>query len=490
MKRFVILLVVLLTLQGCSISLPMQETIQLPKNYSQPSILVNKSGYISVLEIDGKQTKLTKVSITAGFNSYRSKSKYYFLMQTFLSMDCSLWMYDFGNKTLSCLITQIKNAFRIQDISIMSDQSCFIYSVNPPSGNIFNTNYIFHIYSLKKNQEITIDVPQGDIITDIRETVLSNQYLIVTQKSDSNDSDKKEIVSWNIETNQKKNILSFEGNTYVISKDNKWLVLYENNALIRFSLVDGKKTTLKENISECDFEFVGTIPYLLVREFSLDSDKSLISYVSLDNLWTAVTFEMSDSVNFFHTIQGKVVMFSVENSKSGSKKLVYWDPDSNESKILFQSKSIDLVFDRVSDGGNFVEFKGNDPTTSKKCFVIVDLETKKARVIYSTLEIAYPVSYDDSIWLFQQDDTFTKTKVKELMIYNWKQEKEYPLKVNWSGNLFPIHASNNGEFIVFSAFGSSFWQLFRKQTFVMNIHTGKRIYIPKAGKFEVITWLN
>lgn len=487
MKKICIFLILAFFLNGCSVSLPKQESIKLPENISSPSVLVKKGQYISLLEMDGKVTNLTKTSVTVGFETFKTKSKFYFLTESFFFSN-SLWVVDQTNKTLTCLIPRIKASNRIANFSITADELYFLYSTYISSTGVFDMSYDHYIYSFKDKKNVDIPISKDELVTDLKQTNAKNDFILVTQKNGLENSEQKEVFFWNIETKAKKQVATFVGKDFKFSQDYKWLVALENDSLVRYSLFDGKRDVCKSNITECQFDLVGTKPYLLVRDYRLSSP--VVSYMAPDKTWNYLTFSAYDKIVFFENIGVSGVFLTTENDMTGKHKVVRWDPDQNNTEILFQAKNVDMIFDRTEDDGNIVEYKGSDTSTNENYFVVYNHKDGNVREFKNHMDFAYPISYDDSIWLFSQEDKDDKSKKLEFMIFDWKKNKEFKLSVDWSGAIFPVDASNDGQYIIFYCFGSITKPKVRNKSVLMNIRTGKEITIPKAGNFETITWVD
>jgi len=483
MKKIVILIIFLLTLQGCNFSKKEQASLPLPKNISNPSALVLQDGNLSVLEMNGTVTPLKMINAFNSLESYKTETKFYFLTnQTILN---TLWVYDLTSKTIKCMIPKFLSVHSINFSSITKDESYMIYWTYQTPKNSY-IDYVMHIYSIKNNRSLSIPQKKGYEVVELLETIYPDQFLIVMQKSNSKGDSKNEVYLWNAVTKKKKFITSCE--KYAASKESKWLATIENGSLFRYSLENGQKEILKDKIEDSKIEWVGSKPYLVICAKSFISGPSNYSYISPEKNWIDVSFEPFDKINKFYTIKSKLVLFEVVNRLTKNFKVICWDPDKNETKILYQSNLADLYFDRITDNSTYIEFKGKSNDNSKNCFVVINIKEQKAKEFFNLLDFAYPVSFDESMWLFHyEEDKNNPEKEKEFVLYDWKIDKQYDLKIDWKGKVYSGEASNDGKFMSFSAYSST--ENADSKTIFLQIQTGKEVSMPKAVNMDFITWL-
>ena len=486
MKKISILLVLVFAWQGCSLlNQPKVETIQIPKTIDKPSALVKQRSNIGVLEANGKFNQLLKANGSPGYATFRSGSNYYFLLETMI-LGSSLWKLDELKQTLSCMIPRLENTMFMDNFIVTSDQTYMIYSTRKPGSGVFTTDMDYHLISLVEHKPINLPITKDEMVKDFKETKQTGQFLFLQQKAISGDSDTIEVFLWNVANNEKKLVTTFMGEKYTISADGQWLAVLEKDTLVRYSLINGQKEILKNTITDCEFEFVGQRPYLLLRNTTYNTNTTVCTYMKPDKVWENLSFNPYDKIVFFENLDKAGVFFLIENKITNANKISRWDPDLHTIETIFQSKSTQLVFDRKTDTGRFVEYKGNDKSSGKNCFLIYDTKTREKRVFYNKFDFAWPISPDDSIWLFQHEDGEDKSEVTQFMIYNWQEQKEYPLTVNWEGSIFPIDGSNDGQIVNFSCYGMSSKNL-SNRNIVMNPKTGREI---KFGNYDVIVWLD
>jgi hypothetical protein len=483
MRKISILFIFLLILQGCSISKKEPLSIPLPKNISNPSALVLVDSTLSVLEMNGTITPLKIINAAYSLETYKTETKFYFLTnQTILN---TLWVYDKTSKSIKCLIPRVASVQNINISSITEDESYMIYWTYQTSKE-YGFDYIMHLYSIKKNTSLAIPKKKGYEVLELLETIFPDQFLITMQKSNTKEDSKNEIYLWNAVTKKKKFITTCD--QYAASKDSKWLATVENGTLNRYSLENGQKEILKEKIEESQLEWIGSKPYLVTCEKSYLSGPSRFSYISPEKKWTDVSFEPFDKINKFYSIKSKLVLFEVVNRLSKNFKIICWNPDNNETKILYRSNQVDLNFDRITDNGTYIEFKGKSNDNTKNCFVIINTEEQKAKEFFNLLDYAYPVSFDESIWLFSYaEDKNNPEKEKEFVLYDWKIDKQYDLKVDWKGKVYSGESSNDGQYMNFSTSSSS--ENLENKTVFLAVQPGKEVSVPKANNMDFITWL-
>jgi hypothetical protein len=481
MKKILVLMLLVFILPGYSSALAGKKTYKIPDGTSSPAALVINKGFISVLEMDGNLTKLAKTNATMVERNYKTIKKNYFLLDNL--MGTSLWEYDKELKTISCLILQIPNSEMVEDFMITDDQSYFIYSTSERSEETYDWILSSHIYSFLENEELAINISQEDRIFDIKPTNHAEEFVVVTMKEGAKYSDKRKVNLWNSKTKEVKLIASCD--EYVFSPDFQWLAVIDGKDLIRYSLSDGKKLVLKEDVWVNQFEWIGTKNYLLVFEHGIDSYGGATSYVTLENEWKNLSIPSNDMVYNFQIVRPDIVLFGTENERNHNDQVMKWNPETLELSILYQSKKIDLHFDRITDTGRFVEYKGKNRSNKLNSFIIIDLENDEIREINEKMEFSYPISNDDSKWLFSYDD---KKNNSEYLIYDWMLQKKYPIKVDWIGNIYAQEGSNDGCYLVFNLYSSSD-ESPDQRTIIMEIPCNKELSLPKTENFELITWL-
>lgn len=481
LKKITVLILLVFILPGYSFALAGKKTYKIPDGISSPAALVINGGFISVLEMNGNLTKLAKTNSTRVEKHYKTITKYYFLLDNLMGK--SLWEYDKKLNTVSCLIPQIPNSDMVDDFMITEDQSYFIYTTTKPSEESYDWLFSSHIYSFLENEELVINIPEEDTIDEIKPTNHAEEFIVITMKEGSKYSDKRKINRWNSKTKEVKVIASCD--EYAFSADFKWVAVIDDKSLIRYSLVDGKKLVLKEDVWINQFEWIGTKNYLLVFEHGADSYEGATSYVTLENEWKNLSIPTDDMIYNFQMVRPDLVLFDTENERNNNHQVLKWNPETLELSILFQSKKIDLHFDRMTDTGKFVEYKGKNRSNKQSSFVIIDLDNNEIRELNEKMEFSYPISNDDSKWLFSYDD---KINNSEFMVYDWDQQKKYPVTVDWTGDIFPQEGSNDGCYLVFNLYSSTDGST-EQQTKIMEIACNKELSLRKIENFELITWL-
>jgi hypothetical protein len=483
LKKITVLMLLVFILQGYSFALAGKKTYKIPGGITSPAALVINEGFVSVLEMNGNLTKLAKTNAVMVERNFETIDKNYFLFYNSMGTGNSLWEYDKKLKTVSCLIPQIPNSDRVDDFMITEDQSYFIYTITKPSEESYDWLFSSHIYSFLENEELVINIQKEDTVFDIKPTNNIDEFIVITMKEGAKYSDKRKVNLWNSKTKEVKVIASCD--EYSISTDFQWLAVVDGKDLIRYSLSDGKKLVLKEDIWVNQFEWIGIKNYLLVFEHGIDSYGGVTSYVTLENEWKSLSFATNDIIYNLHIVRPDLVLFDTENERNNNHQVMKWNPETLDLYTLFQSKKIDLYFDRITDTDRFVEYKGKNRSTKLTSFIIIDLENGEIRELNEKMEFSYPISNDDSKWLFINDD---KMNNSEFLIYDWMLQKKYPITVDWTGNIYAQEGSNDGCYLVFYLFSSSDGSS-DQRTIIMEVCCNKELSLPKTENFELITWL-
>lgn len=499
MKKIAVLLCFLfvLCLQGCSkLALPKNEiaTTPIPTVSTSPSALVCVDGKAAVLELDGNLTEIAPMyTIDRDSSVYRNGSKMYFIMKN-MNLKSSLWVYDKGLQTLTCLMPVLQQTglrTYIESFTVTNGEDYLYFKEDVFSiFSLFKSNSKerVHLYSIKNQQTITIPSFKKQKLLEIRPFQETDQFLIITTKAPI-----KLVYKWDINQKKTELITQFEADKYSISRDGKWLVALENNALIRYSLLDGQKEILQDDMSNADFAYVGNQSTLLVCRYS-NPYETIINTMTPDKQWKAKILGEGNYVGFFAEINPAVVYFKAFNKESEEYKIILWYPDRDAFDIVFQSKRIELDDScEISENGNqfLLKVQGSG---SYHLFVNVE---KKTCQISPEVFILKPneASNDNSIWFdhnFDIDYNFNRKDlvqdVKEAKIkyfvYNSNENKKYPLKIDTRDYIFHAYATNNGDYI--------YMYLNEKERFY-DVRKGDEITIPGLNKknnlFTFITWL-
>ena len=471
-KKLTVSFLLFFMLQGCSLTLPKQETIKVPGHITSPSILIKREQYISVLEMDGKVTDLAKVSGSPSYLTYKTNSKFYFLIESNLASS-SMWVFDRTTKTLLCLIPKIKATSGMMDFIITSDEHYMLYTTSLPLNGEFADKHYDQIFSFQDKKNLEIPVSKEETVIDLKKTTNQDEFLILTQNKKTKNSKQKTVYFWNAVKKSSKTVALFASDEYKFSQDYKWLAVLENETLVRYSLEDGKKEILKKDVSDCQFDLVGDNPLLLFRDDRLSSP--VVSYMKADKTWNYMTFANPyDKCTIFENRGASGVIFKTKNDITRTYKLIHWDPNQNKTNILFVSKLIDMTFDQVSEGGDYLVYKGTDSSTGPFTFAIYNRMDGMVREFSNRMDYVYPASNDESKWIFGKDATSDKGKENAYIVYDWNQNQKFTLTM--PRDAFSIQTTNDGKLIVY-------------KSSLINVQTGKEIPLPNVGDFESITWL-
>lgn len=493
MKKIVLSVILLLLFQGCS-RLPLlhnkKMSVQIPAVSTSPSALVCVDGKASVLELDGTLTDITPMSIADRFSCvYHNASKTYFILQN-MFFNCSLWVYDREIKTLTCLAPTIPQSGKrhlIDNFTVTEGEDYLLYQDDVyPLFKPFSLNEKEYklLYSIKKQQPIKIPSFEGQTLVELRQHQNVDQFLMFTT-----DEHKMFVYRWDILQKKTELIAQFESFSYSISRDGKWLVTFYENALNRYSLLDGKKEILLNDKSISNFSFVGNQSTLLVCRYGNPSE-TIVSTMSADKQWKAKILGDGNYVGYFTEINPSIVYFKAFNKTSGENKIILWCPDQDVFDIVFQSKTVEIETTyEISENRGFLNIQGYQKPVGM-CSLFVDVEKKTASLVKGLyVHDLKEASNDNSIWFYHEFTQPDKTKENSFQIkyfvYNSNNNQTKQLEYITNDLTYETYANNNGDYI--------YIHLDDKDR-LFDIQNGQEINVPGLTKkyktFTFITWLD
>ena len=477
--------------------LPKNEKVsaQIPVASTSPSALVCINGKAVVLEMNGTLTDITPMYvINRASCTYHNGSKIYFIMQN-MNLKHSLWVYDKGVQTLACLVPETQQAGILTCIDyfiVTNDEQYLLYKeTNYTIKNVYSvkSKVRFKLYSIKDQQPIKIPLIKDQTILEIKPLPEPDKFLFITNKRGGYG-----IYRWNVIDKDPKLVAQVENNNYSIARDGKWLVALENNALVRYSLVNGQKETILEDMTNSEFAYVGNESILLVCRYT-NPPKTVVNTMTPDKQWKTLMPDEGSYTGSFTEINPSVVYLKTYNEESGENKIILWYPDRNAYDIVFETKTIGLSdTSTVSENGNVLIIKGYQED-EKVCLLFVNVEKKTCQI---SPEIFYfnpdEASNDNSIWLYHEfnvdysDSKWTQdleSAKTNYFLYNSTENKRYPLISNTKDHIFDAYANNNGDYV---------YIYLDEKDKIFNVRTGQEFNIPASDDtdhlFTFITWLD
>jgi len=413
--------------------------------------------------------------------------------QTFFMVESSsfnsLWEWNKQNNQLICVMPKIQpkiDSNQMMDSYEVSDDKQFCL-IKYWKEEVINEKPLFtySLFSIQSQKEIAFPNTSGEIISDAWfEYGETDRFFYITRVKEKMNN-QKNLYWWNTGTNESKLLVSFNSEEYAYSKYGRWLAVLEENKLVRYALDTGTKDILKENMIDVRFNFIGQKPYLFLCEFGTNSTP-ICKYMTPEKVWKSFSFYAFDDIENFEMAEENHVVFITQNQLTKMRSLYCWDSRDNTITLLHQSKSLLKEFKIMS----FPITKGKviyiQITNEEKGDIALlhNLNAKTIKILETNATNANPLSNDGTIWYFwgQKEES---AKLNLPYVFNWKEDKEYPIIINNAKEFGPAGASNDGKYVIISTPPAR-----SGKTRVIELPECKEISLPNLKNYQFITWLD
>lgn len=488
MNRVVVFLLSLLLIQGCSSYIPPEQAASLPEILYGPSALVLMDQEATVIGVNGSMTKITKMGEGVITHFYVKDTQTFFMVDS--SSFNTLWEWEKQNNQLICVMPKIQPKRvlnRMMESYEVSDdkQFCLIKYWTELTINE-KTLCTYYLFSMKNQKEIAFPVTSQEIVSDAWfEVGETDRFYYITREKEKMYSQKK-VYWWDTKTNESKLLTTFESEEYAYSKNGRWVVVMEDNKLIRYTLDTGTKEIIKENVIEVRFSYIGKQPYLFLCEYGTNSTP-VCTYMTPEKEWRSFSFYAFDDIENFEIAEDNHVVFLTQNQLTKMKSMYCWDSRDNQITRLYQAKSLKTdfkIFSYPITKGKVIHIQLTDEEKGK-ITILRNLTTKTTKIMNTYADKAKPLSNDGSIWYFWEQNA-ESTKLQLPFVFNWKEDKEYPVTLNNAKVLLPEGATNDGKYITITTYSSSKDLSSR----MLEMPQCKEVTIPDVKIYQFITWLD